>query len=147
MISTTVKPRAVNPGQKTHRINGQVVSTLAMRVILILIATLWGLGALLAFALTGKKSAEAKATAAYFSLWPVAAFLVYVSQPVPLWIAVPVVFGFIPWFLSGPHLWMVLYHPQSAKPDEIAGIPKAYWKWGGLAALVLGILGDVLLRP
>lgn len=124
-----------------------LASPFAMRVILILVATLWGLGALLAFAMTGNKSAEAKATATYFGLWPLAAFLVYVSQPVALWIAVPVVFGFIPWFLSGPHLWMVLYHPGSISPDEIAGIPKAYWKWGGLAAVVLGVLGDLLLRP
>ncbi|EIC22270.1 hypothetical protein [Thiorhodovibrio frisius] len=118
-----------------------------MRFILILIATLWGLGALLAFALTARKSAEAKATAAYFGFWPAAAFLLYVSQPTPLWIAVPVVFGFIPWFLSGPHLWMVLYYPHSARPDEIAGIPKAYWAWGGLASVLLGALAEVLLRP
>ena len=118
-----------------------------MRLILIAIATLWGLGALLAFAMTARKSTEAKVTAAYFGGWPLLAFLVFVSQPVPLWVAVPVVFGFIPWFLSGPHLWSVLYDPHSVRPDEIAGIPKLYWRWGGLASLLLGGLGELLLRP
>jgi hypothetical protein len=118
-----------------------------MRLILILIAMLWGLAALLAFSMTARKTTEAKATAAYFGLWPVAAFLIYVSQPVPLWVGVPLVFGFIPWFLSGPHLWMVLYHPENTRPDEIAGIPKAYWTWGGLAAVLLGVMGEFLLRP
>lgn len=118
-----------------------------MRLILIAIATLWGLGALLAFLTTRDKSTEAKATAAYFGLWPAAALLVFVNQPVPLWIAVPVVFGFVPWFLSGPHLWMVLRDPDATNPDEIAGIPRDYWKWGGLGALLLGLLGEALLRP
>lgn len=111
-----------------------------MRVALLLIVVLWGLAAVAAFVKARDKSTDARLTATYFLLWPVLAVLLILSAPVPLWIAVPVVFGFIPWFLSGPHLWAILNDPSQSRPDELIGIPKAYWGWGGLGAVLLGLL-------
>jgi hypothetical protein len=111
-----------------------------MRVALLLIVVLWGLAAVAAFVKARDKSPDARLTATYFLLWPVLAVLLILSAPVPLWIAVPVVFGFIPWFLSGPHLWAILKDPSQSRPDELIGIPKAYWGWGGLGAVLLGLL-------
>lgn len=112
-----------------------------MRLVLIVIASLWGSAAVLAFYKAGDKSPDARLTAVYFILWPVIAVAMILAQPVPLWIAVPVVFGFLPWFLSGPHLWAVLKDPSQSRPDEIIGIPRSYWIWGGLGAVLLGLLG------
>jgi hypothetical protein len=118
-----------------------------MRLVLISIATLWGLGAVLAFVQTREKSLDAKLTAAYFIGWPALLVLVYVNQPLPLWIALPTMFGFIPWFLSGPHLWGILQDPSRSNADEPIGIPIGYWKWGSIAAVLLGVLFDTLVRP
>lgn len=118
-----------------------------MRLILILIATLWGIGAVLAFAYMREKTLDAKLTAAYLIVWPALLVLVYVNQPLPLWIGVPVMFGFIPWFLAGPHLWQIVHDPTRSKPDEIIGIPIGYWKWGSIAAVLLGVGFDALVRP
>lgn len=118
-----------------------------MRLIFITISALWGIGAIAAFVVTHDKSLDAKLTAAYFGLWPAAALVLIISQPVPLWLAVPVTFGFVPWFLSGPHLWSILKAPARGRADEPVGIPIGYWKWGGLGAVLLGLLGDLLLRP
>jgi hypothetical protein len=49
-------------------------------------------------------------------------------------------FGFLPWFLAGPHLYQIVRDPSRSRPDELVGIPLAYWKWGGLGAILLGIL-------
>ncbi|MCU0836455.1 MAG: hypothetical protein MUC77_18790 [Chromatiaceae bacterium] len=111
-----------------------------MRLALILIVVLWGTSALVALAKSRDRSSDAKLTAAYFLLWPALVALVILNTPVPLWIAVPVVFGFIPWFLSGPHLWAILKDPSQSRPDELIGIPKAYWGWGGLGAFLLGLV-------
>jgi hypothetical protein len=118
-----------------------------MRLVLIALATLWALSALVAFLQTRDKSFDAKLTAAYLVVWPAALVLMYINQPVPLWLAVPVFFGFIPWFLAGPHLWGILKDPSRIRASEPAGIPIGYWKWGGLAAVLLGLLFDVLVRP
>jgi hypothetical protein len=118
-----------------------------MRLILIAIATLWGAGAVVAFVQLRDKTLDAKLTAGYLILWPALLVLVYISQPVPLWISVPVMFGFIPWFLAGPHLWGIVKDPSRSRPGEIVGIPIGYWKWGGLASVLLGIVFDVLVRP
>jgi hypothetical protein len=118
-----------------------------MRLVLIAIATLWGAGAVLAFARMQDKTLDAKLTAGYLLVWPVLLVLVYINQPLPLWIAVPVMFGFIPWFLAGPHLWQVLQDPSMSKPDEIIGIPVAYWKWGSISAVILGVLFNGLVTP
>ena len=111
-----------------------------MRLVIILIAVLWGIVAVFAFVQTRERSADAKLTAAYILLWPALAVTLLLNDPVPMWIAVPVMFGFIPWFMAGPHLWAVLHDQSASKPDEIMGIPKAYWTWGGLGAILLGIL-------
>jgi hypothetical protein len=111
-----------------------------MRLVLIVIAALWGAAGVVAFARTQDKSVDARLTAAYFILWPVLGVGLILAQPVPLWIAVPVMFGFIPWFLSGPHLWAVLDDPSRSRSDELIGIPRAYWVWGGLGAFALGLL-------
>jgi hypothetical protein len=119
----------------------------AMRLVLIALATLWGIGALLAFLQTREKTLDAKLSAAYFVGWPALLVLVYINQPLPLWISLPVMFGFIPWFLSGPHLWGVIKDPGRSRPNELAGIPIGYWKWGSIAAVLMGVLFDVLVRP
>jgi len=111
-----------------------------MRLILILIVALWGIAAVVALVKTRDKSTDARLTAGYFLLWPTLAVVLILNEPVPLWIAVPAVFGFIPWFLSGPHLWAILKDPSQSRPDELIGIPKAYWGWGGLGAVLLGLL-------
>lgn len=118
-----------------------------MRLVLIALATLWGIGAVLALLQTREKTLDAKLTAAYFVGWPALLVLVYLNQPLPLWIGVPVMFGFVPWFLSGPHLWSVVRDPSQSKPDEIVGIPIGYWKWGSIGAVLLGILFNWLVRP
>ncbi|KAA6184970.1 hypothetical protein F2Q65_10555 [Thiohalocapsa marina] len=118
-----------------------------MRLVLIALAMLWGVGAVLAFVQTREKTLDAKLTAAYFVGWPALLVLIYINQPWPLWISLPVMFGFIPWFLSGPHLWAVVRDPSCSRPDEVIGIPVGYWKWGGIGALFLGVLFDALVRP
>jgi hypothetical protein len=111
-----------------------------MRLVVILIAALWGAVAILAFVKTREKTPDARLTAAYFLLWPALAVTLVLNEPVPMWLAVPVMFGFIPWLMAGPHLWEVLQDPAKSRPDEIIGIPRAYWIWGGLGAVLLGFL-------
>ena len=111
-----------------------------MRILLVMIVALWGVAAVLVFAGTAEKTADARLTAAYFFTWPVLAVGLVLNEPVPLWIAVPAMFGFIPWFLAGPHLWEILKDPSRIRADEIIGIPRDYWLWGGLGAVLLGIL-------
>ncbi|TVQ86566.1 MAG: hypothetical protein EA400_12910 [Chromatiaceae bacterium] len=118
-----------------------------MRLILIAIAMLWAVGGVLAFAMTSKKTLDARLTATYLVVWPALLVLVYINQPVPLWISVPVMFGFIPWFLAGPHLTGILKDPTRSRPGELIGVPLGYWKWGSIGALLLGILFDGLVRP
>jgi len=113
-----------------------------MRLVIVTIAALWGIAALVAFAKTTDRSLDAKLTAASILLWPVLGVIVLLNEPVPLWLAVPVVFGFIPWLMAGPHLWAVVKDPAQARPDEVIGIPRAYWAWGGLGAVLLGIVFD-----
>lgn len=113
-----------------------------MRIVIVLIAAAWGILALLGFAATAEKSLDAKLTAAYLVAWPALAVALFLNEPVPLWVAVPVFFGFLPWFLAGPHLYAILRDPTRSRPDEIVGIPRAYWKWGGIASVLLGILFD-----
>ncbi len=111
-----------------------------MRLIIIVIAAAWGIGAVWAFALTANRSLDAKLTAAYILCWPALVAILYLNDPVPLWISVPVMFGFIPWFMAGPHLSEILADPARTKPDEIIGIPKDYWFWGGIGAILLGLV-------
>ena len=111
-----------------------------MRLVIILITVLWGMAGVVAFVNTREKSLDAKLTAAYFLLYPGLVVALLLNEPVALWIAVPVAFGFIPWFLAGPHLWTILRDPSRSRPDEIIGIPKAYWFWGGLGAILLGVI-------
>ena len=111
-----------------------------MRLVVILIAALWGAGAVWAFVTTRGKTLDAKLTAALIVLWPVWVAILLFNQPVPMLIAVPTMFVFIPWLMAGPHLWQILKDPSQSRPDEVMGIPKAYWAWGGLGALLLGLL-------
>jgi hypothetical protein len=111
-----------------------------MRLIIILIAALWGIAAVLVFVRTRDKTPDAKLTAAYILLWPALVVTLLLNEPVPMWIAVPVMFGFIPWLMAGPHLWAILKDRAVYRSDELMGIPKAYWTWGGLGAVLLGIL-------
>jgi hypothetical protein len=111
-----------------------------MRLAIVTFAALWGIAAVLAFMKTSERSLDAKLTAAYILSWPVLGVALLLNEPVPLWLAVPVIFGFIPWIMAGPHLWAVVKDPGQARPDEVIGIPRAYWMWGGLGAILLGIV-------
>ncbi len=111
-----------------------------MRVAIILIAAIWGIFAVVAFVLGRNRSLDARLSAAYILLYPVLAVILILNDPVPLWLAVPVVFGFIPWLLAGPHLWRISADPSRSRADEVVGIPKPYWLWGGLGALLLGLV-------
>jgi len=111
-----------------------------MRLVVIAIAALWGIAAVVAFVRTADRSMDARLTAAYIVLWPVLAVALYLSEPVPLWLAVPAVFGFLPWFLAGPHLSAILRDPSQSRPDELIGIPNAYWIWGGIGSVLLGFV-------
>lgn len=111
-----------------------------MRLVIILIAALWGVGAIMAFVNTREKTFDAKLTAAFILLWPSLVVALLLNEPVPMIIAVPTMFAFIPWLMAGPHLWKILQDPSQSQPDEIMGIPKTYWAWGGLGAILLGIL-------
>jgi hypothetical protein len=111
-----------------------------MRLVIVVIAALWGVASVVAFVNTKDRSGDAKLTAAYIILWPALVVTLILNEPVPMWVAVPTMFGFIPWLLAGPHLWEILKDPSTSRPDEVMGIPTAYWKWGGLGAILLGIL-------
>lgn len=111
-----------------------------MRFVVILIAALWGAAAVLAFARTADKSLDARLTAAYILLWPALAVGLFLNEPVPLWLGVPTLFGFLPWLLAGPHLSAILRDPFQSRPGEIIGIPKAYWFWGGIGSVLLGLV-------
>lgn len=111
-----------------------------MRIVLIIIVAAWGIIALLSYTLTANRSSDAKLTSAYLVAWPILAITLFLNEPVPLWLAVPAAFGFVPWFLSGPHLYAILQDPSRSRPDEIIGIPRAYWKRGGIGSVVFGIL-------
>jgi hypothetical protein len=111
-----------------------------MRVVIILIAAGWGIVALLGFAATAEKSLDAKLTAGYLVAWPALAVALFLNEPVPMWLAVPTFFGFLPWFLAGPHLHAILRDPSRSEPNEIIGIPLAYWKWGGIGSILLGMI-------
>jgi hypothetical protein len=111
-----------------------------MRIAIILIAALWGIGAVMAFVKMREKTLDAKLTAGFILLWPALVVVLLLNEPVPMLVAVPTMFGFIPWLMAGPHLWQVVQDPSRSQPDEIMGIPKSYWAWGGLGAVLLGIL-------
>lgn len=111
-----------------------------MRLVIVLIAALWGLAAVLLFVRTRETTLDARLTAAFIILWPAWVVVLLFNEPVPMLIAVPTMFAFIPWLMAGPHLWRILRDPSLAQPDEIMGIPKAYWAWGGLGAILLGLL-------
>jgi hypothetical protein len=119
---------------------GAANSAPAMRLVIILIAAAWGVASIFAFLKTKDRSGDAKLTAGYIILWPALVVGLVLSAPVPMWLSVPVMFGFIPWLMAGPHLWAILKDPTAQRPDEVMGIPKAYWKWGGLGAILLGII-------
>ncbi len=111
-----------------------------MRIVIILLAALWGILSVLAFAVTRKHTRDARFTAAYIVLYPVLAVVLFLNDPVPLWLAVPAAFGFVPWLMAGSHLWRSLKDPAAVREDELMGIPRAYWLWGGAGAIALGIL-------
>jgi hypothetical protein len=111
-----------------------------VRLVIVLVAALWGICSVLVFATTRNKSPDAKLTAAYILLWPALAVILILNEPVPMWIAVPAMFGFIPWLMAGPHLWSILRDTAVYRPNEVMGIPRAYWTWGGLGAILLGIV-------
>lgn len=110
-----------------------------MRIVLVMIVAGWGIFALFSYTMTANRSLDAKLTSAYLVAWPILAIALFLNEPVPLWLAVPVAFGFVPWFLSGPHLYAILQDPSQSRPDEIIGIPRGYWKWGGIGSVVSGL--------
>jgi hypothetical protein len=111
-----------------------------MRVAIIILAVAWGIAAILGLVRARHKSTDARMTAVYFLAYPVIAVGLFLNAPVPLWLGVPTAFGFIPWLMAGPHLWRILDDPSRSRADEWIGIPKVYWAWGGLGAILIGIL-------
>lgn len=111
-----------------------------MRVAIVLIAAVWGIVAVIGLVLARHRSTDAKFTAVYILAYPALVVALFLNEPVAMWLAVPVVFGFIPWLMAGPHLWQILKDPSRESADEFIGIPRAYWLWGGGAALGLGFL-------
>lgn len=111
-----------------------------MRVAIVLIAAIWGILAVLAFFKGRNRGRDARLSAVYILLYPVLAVTLILNDPVPLWLSVPVIFGFIPWLLAGPHLWRITVDPSRSRADEWIGIPRLYWLWGGLGALLLGLV-------
>jgi len=111
-----------------------------MRLLLILIAAVWGSGAVLAVIYTQGKGLDAHLSAAYLLLWPVVSLMLYFNDPVPLWLVIPATLGAIPWLLSGPHLWAIFNDPAAARPGQTIGLPNRYWLWGSLAAVAAGIV-------
>ena len=111
-----------------------------MRFVLILIVAAWGLAAVWAFLRTSERSLDAQLTAGYILAWPALVVTLALFDPVPLWLSVPAAFGLIPWILAPMHLTEVLRHPSASRPDELVGIPRAYWAWGGVSAVLLGIV-------
>ncbi len=111
-----------------------------IRLVLIVILVAWGSGIVLAIVHLRDKGLDAGLTAAYLLLWPAAAVLLYLNEPVPMWLALPAGLGLAPWLKAWPHLKAVLEDPASSRPGRLIGIPKAYWLWGGGLALLLGIV-------
>ena len=111
-----------------------------MRIVLILIVSAWAIVVLSSFVMTANKSLDAKLTSGYLLAWPVGAVALLLNEPGPIWVAVPTVFAFLPWFLAGPHLYAILRDPSQSRPDEIIGIPRDYWKWGGIGSVLLGLV-------
>lgn len=111
-----------------------------MRILIVTLAALWGLAAVGAFLLAQDKPADAKLTAAYILGYPALMVGLFLNEPIPMWIAVPAMFGLIPWVLAGPHLWALVRDPTAVRLDEVMGIPKAYWVWGGIGSVLLGLL-------
>lgn len=111
-----------------------------MRILIITLAALWGLAAVGAFLLAQDQTTDAKLTAAYILGYPMWVVVLWLNEPVPMWMGVPAMFGLIPWILAGPHLWALVRNPTPARPGELMGIPKAYWVWGGIGSLLLGLL-------
>jgi hypothetical protein len=111
-----------------------------VRIALILIAALWGIAGVLALARTRDKPLDARLTAGFILAYPVLVVVLLLNAPVPLWVSVPAVFGFIPWLMAGLHLRRLLGDPGSVRADELICISKVHWLWGGLSALLLGLL-------
>lgn len=111
-----------------------------MRIAIILLAMFWGMASVVAFAKGRNRGLDARLSSAYILLYPVLVVGLILNDPVPMWLSVPVAFGFIPWLLAGPHLWRILSDPSHSRADELIGIPRPYWAWGGLGALLLGLV-------
>lgn len=116
-----------------------------MRLLVILITTLWGAGAVFLVALVAERSQDAKLTATYLWGWPVVAVTLMLNEPVPLWLAAPAVVGFLPWLMAGPHLFALLKGLLPSGPGGMVGIPFLYWGWGAIGSVLLGLfLGRLL---
>lgn len=111
-----------------------------MRILIVTLAALWGLAAVGAFLLAREMPTDAKLTAAYILGYPALVIWLFLNEPAPMWVAVPAMFGLVPWILAGPHLWALVHDPTAARPDEVMGIPRAYWLWGGIGSVLLGVL-------
>ncbi|MBK1720321.1 hypothetical protein [Thiocystis violacea] len=116
-----------------------------MRLVIILIVIFWGVGVVWVLAWSSGKSREARLTAAYLLGWPALAVILLLNEPVPPWLAAPVLLGFLPWLMAGPHLSAVIKDPTASRSDEIAGIPRAFWIWGGIGSVLLGLLFGALV--
>ncbi|NKN31725.1 hypothetical protein [Marichromatium bheemlicum] len=110
-----------------------------MRLIIIAIVAGWALVALALAWRVRAHDVEARVSAAYFVLWPMAAVSLLLQAPVPGVIALPMTLGFLPWFLAGPHLWGRLRRGVPAAPATFIGLSHRVWGWGILLSMLLGL--------
>ena len=111
-----------------------------MRVAIILIVAIWGIVGVVGFVATRRKPLDSKVTAFYILVYPVLVVILFLNEPVPLLIVVPTLFGVIPWLLAGPHLWSILKDPRRSRVDQVIGIHRFYWLWGGMVSIALGFV-------
>ena len=111
----------------------------ALLILLPLIALVYGL---YQFIRAEKKTRDAVQTTAYIVLYPIVVYLLWRTGSVPAWVAAPVVMAGLPWIVAGIHLNEIVKDPDIAKDNEFVGFPYGFWIWGGLLAVIVGLIID-----
>jgi len=109
----------------------------ALLILLPLIALIYGL---YQFIRAQTKTRDAVQTTAYIVLYPIVVYLLWRTGPVPAWVAAPVVMAGLPWIVAGIHLNEIVKDPAIAKDNEFVGFPYGFWIWGGVLAVIVGLI-------
>lgn len=109
----------------------------ALIILLPLAAFVYGL---YQFVRAEEKTRDAMQTTAYIVLYPIVVYLLWRGGPVPAWVTAPVVMAGLPWIVAGIHLNEIVKDPAIAKPNEFVGFPYRFWIWGGVLAVVVGVI-------